>query len=189
MREIASVLADLPIEILCSRDIQVPDVEETEDTLEGNAALKATTIAAATGTLTISDDTGLEVDALDGAPGVYSARYAGEAATYEDNCRKLLEALAGRDDRRARFRTVVACASPGGLLFTVEGACEGRITREPRGSDGFGYDPLFYVPELGKTYAEMALDEKNQISHRGRALRAFKRRYQVLLQGGATGEA
>jgi len=183
VREIQSVLSDLPIEIFSANQVALPDVEETEATLEGNAVLKATTIAAATGMLTISDDTGLEVDALDGAPGVYSARYAGESATYDDNCQKLLDELAGVPGhlRGARFRTVVACATPDGLLFTVDGVCEGQISHARRGSAGFGYDPVFYVPALDRTYAEMDLAQKNEISHRGLALRAFKKRYAELL--------
>ncbi len=181
VREIESVLAGLPLTILSARDVSIPDVSETEPTLEGNAALKATTIAADSGLVTLSDDTGLEVMALDGAPGVFSARYAGADATYADNNEKLLEALIDREDRSARFRTVVACAAPSGLLFSVEGVCEGCITEELRGAGGFGYDPVFYVPEVGKTYAEMTLQEKNGVSHRGRALAAFCRQYGKLL--------
>lgn len=159
-----------------------PDVHETGDTLEANAILKARSAASFTGLWAIADDTGLEVDALDGAPGVYSARYAGPKATYADNCARLLDAL---DDsppaqRTARFRTVVALARPDGSAETVEGVVEGRILEHERGQNGFGYDPVFFYPPAGKTFAEMTADEKNVVSHRARALHALRDRLQTL---------
>ena len=132
---------------------------------------KAVTIARATGMTAVADDTGLEVDALEGRPGPFAARYAGENATYEDNCRKLLQELDGvpSDRRGARFLTVAAIASPEGDVRTVQGVLEGAITEAGRGERGFGYDPIFAVPELGKTLAELTPEEKNRISHRAKA--------------------
>ncbi|MDQ7054446.1 MAG: XTP/dITP diphosphatase [candidate division KSB1 bacterium] len=177
VREIRSVLADLNVELLCAADMpDLPEVEEDADTLEGNAIKKALTLHQLTGLPTLADDTGLEVEALGGVPGVYSSRYAGPGATYDDNVQKLLQAM--RDvptsRRQAQFRTVVAFAHDGNVE-TVEGVCRGVITTEPRGSNNFGYDPIFFVPELGKTMAEMTLAEKNRISHRGKAFREIKK--------------
>lgn len=171
IQEVEAVLAalDPPIEVV--RGFDWPDIEETEDTLEGNAVLKAATVAAATGVAAVADDTGLEVDALDGAPGVYSARFAGPEASYEDNLQKLLADLAGVGDRAARFRTAIALVVPGEEPVVVEGVMEGEIAREPRGTNGFGYDPVFLVGD--KTYAEMSDEEKNAISHRALAIRAL----------------
>ena len=167
--EIEAVLADLGVTI--ARGHQWPEVEETEDTLEGNALLKARAVVEHTGLPAIADDTGLEVDALDGAPGVYTARYAGHDAKYKDNVAKLLRELGDRQDRSARFRTAVAMVTPDGDELTVEGALEGRITYEPRGAGGFGYDPVFEVD--ARTLAEIDPQEKNKISHRARALIAL----------------
>ena len=151
----------------------MPDVEETEDTLLGNARLKSRALAGATGTAAIADDTGLEVEDLGGAPGVYSARYAGETASSTDNVAKLLAALAevgGR--RRARFRTVAVATWPDGYEVVAEGAVDGTIASEARGDGGFGYDPVF-IPDDGdgRTFAEMTASEKHLLSHRGRAFR------------------
>ena len=151
---------------------QIPDVVEDKDTLEGNAIKKAMTIASATGCWALADDSGLEVDALDGAPGVYSARYAGEHCSYMDNCNKLLFELDGQTNRRARFRTVLALVNLVGEVRTLEGAMDGVITTSMRGSDGFGYDPVFIPEGYDLTYAELDPEEKNRISHRGRALQA-----------------
>lgn len=148
-----------------------PDVDETGDTLEENALIKARVVVDATGLPAVADDTGLEVDALGGRPGVFSARYSGPGATYESNVARLLEEMAGEENRAARFRTVVALVFPDGAEVTAEGTLEGVITARPRGSGGFGYDPVFEVD--GKTLAEMTPDEKNRLSHRGRALRAL----------------
>jgi XTP/dITP diphosphohydrolase len=171
IEEVESVLEGLGIVGEIVRDRDWPDVEETESTLEGNARLKARAVARATGLVAIADDTGLEVDALDGAPGVISARYAGPSASYSDNVQRLLSELAGRTDRSARFRTVIAAVDPAGDEWTAEGVVEGRITTSPRGSYGFGYDPVFEV--AGRTLGEMTPSEKSAISHRARALTAL----------------
>jgi XTP/dITP diphosphohydrolase len=153
------------------QDLDWPDIAETADTLEGNALLKARSVAATTGLPVIADDTGLEVDALAGDPGVRTARFAGPDASYEDNVTKLLEVLDGVEDRSARFRTVVALAFPDGVEVTAAGSIDGRITTERRGEGGFGYDPVFEVG--GVTLAEMSLEQKNALSHRARALRSL----------------
>ena len=149
-----------------------PEVDEDRETLRGNAAKKAELIMEFTGLPTLADDTGLEVDALDGAPGVWSARYAGEGCTPADNRRKLLHTLRDTERRSARFRTVLALATPEGTHF-FDGTCEGTITRSERGSGGFGYDAIFQPADHAITFAQMDADAKNAISHRGRALAAF----------------
>jgi len=149
---------------------EIPDVVEDRDTLEGNALKKAVEIAAATGLWAMADDSGLEVEALNGAPGVYSARYAGEHCSYADNNAKLLRVLAGKENRAARFRTVIALSDPEGHAQTVEGECAGVIIEELRGTNGFGYDPLFIPDGYTQTFAELDAGEKNRISHRARAL-------------------
>ena len=170
-REIAALLEGFDV---VPRPAEVPDVEETGTTLLENARLKAQALVDATGEAAVADDTGLEVAALDGAPGVYSARYAGEGATYADNVAKLLDALAGRSDRRARFRTVAVARFPDGREAVAEGVVQGTIAEAARGDGGFGYDPVF-VPDDGdgRSYAELSADEKNAVSHRGRAFRAL----------------
>ena len=176
-KEIMAVLSDLPITVRNQSEFgPVPEIIEDGETCEANAVKKATIIAKHTGRLTLADDTGLEVEALEGAPGVYAARYAGENATYNDNCQKLLKELQGvpLDNRNARFVTVIAIARPSGSVEVVEGELEGKISETPSGTGGFGYDPVFIVPELGKTLAQITLEEKNQISHRGRALAKIK---------------
>jgi len=159
---------------LVARPEDLGEVEETGETLEENARLKAAAIVAVTGEAAVADDTGLEVAALGGAPGVRSARFAGRDATYADNVAKLLEALADETDRRATFRTVILCRFPGGREIVAEGAVEGRIVRVPRGGEGFGYDPVF-APDAGdgRTFAEMSAAEKHTLSHRGLALRSL----------------
>lgn len=169
--EVESVLARLGIVGEIVRGLDWPDVDETEPTLEGNALLKARAVAEVTGFVSIADDTGLEVDALDGAPGVFSARFAGPEATYQDNVVKLLGELDGVAARSARFRTVIAVAAPDGREWTAEGTVEGVITTAPRGTYGFGYDPVFEVD--GRTLGEMTRDEKAKISHRAKALDAI----------------
>jgi len=171
IHEVEAVLASLdpPFEVV--RGLDWPDIEETEDTLEGNALLKAAAVVAATGFAAIADDTGLEVDALDGAPGVHTARYAGPDGDYENNLVKLLADLEGVGYRGARFRTAIAFVQPGGEPVVAEGVMEGEIAQAPRGGNGFGYDPVFLVGD--RTYAEMTDEEKNAISHRARALRAL----------------
>ena len=173
IREIRNLLDDLPITILTSDDfLEFPDPEETGETLEENAVLKAREISEFTGHPALADDSGLEVDALDGAPGVYSSRYAGPGCTYEDNNRKLLGELEGvpDDKRTARFRCVIAVAWSPGEIETVEGRAEGVIAGDIVGRKGFGYDPVFYYPPADKRFSEMSLDEKNLVSHRGKAL-------------------
>jgi len=173
--EIALLMSDVA-EIL-PRPPEVPDIVEDADTLEGNARLKAVAICAATGLPAIADDTGLEIDHLDGAPGVYTARFAGENATYSDNVAKTLAVLRGvpMSDRTARFRTVALLAYPDGSELVAHGVVEGHIALEPAGDGGFGYDPIF-VPVDGRneTFSQMAPATKHAISHRGRAFRALR---------------
>jgi XTP/dITP diphosphohydrolase len=166
-----AVLAEAAPHVEIVEDVEWPDVEETGATLADNALLKARAVAAATGCAAVADDTGLEVDALHGAPGVHAARFAGPEGDYAANRRALCAALEDEEVRSARFRTVIAFVGPDGETFTVEGVLEGIITREERGSGGFGYDPLFEVD--GRTLAEIPETEKNRISHRALALRAF----------------
>lgn len=171
--ELAALLGDLGVRTRTLTEFpDAPEVVEDGDTCRANAIKKAKTIARYTGLPAVADDTGLMVDALGGRPGIYAARYAGENATYEDNWRKLLRELAGvpRAQRRARFVTAAAVAWPGlESVDVVEGTLEGLITEEPAGAQGFGYDPVFFVPELGKTLAQLAPEEKNRMSHRARA--------------------
>lgn len=169
--EIEEVLAGSGLVDEIVRDLDWPDVEETGETLEANALLKARSVVEATGLPVIADDTGLEVKALGGAPGVKTARFAGAEATYADNVAKMIRVMNGIEDRSARFRTVVALVFPDGVEIVADGSVDGRITEEPRGERGFGYDPVFEVD--GVTMAEMTLDEKNELSHRALALRAL----------------
>jgi XTP/dITP diphosphohydrolase len=171
--EIRDILGAAGI-VLLPRPEGLPEVEETGETLVENARLKAQAICRATGRAAVADDTGLEVHALGGAPGVYSARYAGEHATYSDNVAKLLEALAGTPaaDRRARFVAVAFVSFPDSSEIWAQGSVDGRIAEEARGTGGFGYDPLFVPDEgHGRTFAEMSPAEKHAFSHRGRAFR------------------
>ena len=176
--EIASLLSDLGITVRSLAEFpQAPVVVEDGETCEANAIKKAKTIADYTGLVAVADDTGLEVDALGGRPGVHAARYAGAEVTYEDNWKKLLRELDGVpvEQRGARFLTVVAIASPFRQeVDTVEGVLNGVIAPRPAGKGGFGYDPVFLVPELGKTLAELAPSEKNRISHRAQAFAKAK---------------
>jgi XTP/dITP diphosphohydrolase len=170
------------IDVRSLDDVHVPEVIEDADTFAGNASKKAREVSAATGLPALADDSGLEVDALGGAPGVYSARYAGEPHDDAKNNAKLLAALAAvpADKRTARFRSVLALADVTGALgsevITADGSCEGVILEAPRGTGGFGYDPLFYSPELGMTFAEAGVGSKNDLSHRARAMGAIKPR-------------
>jgi XTP/dITP diphosphohydrolase len=177
VREITAVLAGAGVDIeLLPRPTTVPEVDETGETLEENARLKAEALCLATGLPAIADDTGLEVDALGGAPGVYSSRYAGDDATYADNVEKLLRELAGvpAERRTARFRTVCVAAWPDGTELCADGVLQGTITEVPRGTNGFGYDPVFVPKGETRTYAELTDAEKNAISHRARAVRALR---------------
>ncbi len=170
--ELAALLGDLGITIRTLDEFpDAPEVVEDGDTCEANAVKKARAIAEFTGLPAVADDTGLEVDALGGRPGIYAARYAGEDATYEDNCRKLLRELAGvpRERRTARFLTVAAIAVPSNGVRVAQGTLDGVIAEEASGTLGFGYDPVFLIPELGKTLAQLSADQKNVISHRAKA--------------------
>ncbi|HDI10867.1 MAG TPA: RdgB/HAM1 family non-canonical purine NTP pyrophosphatase [Candidatus Acetothermia bacterium] len=190
LEEILSILGEIPgVEFLTFRDIPLPDVEETGGTLEENAILKATSVARETGLPALAEDTGLEVEALGGAPGVRSARFAGENKDYRANNEKLLGLLKGVTDRRARFRTVAVLALPDGRTWTAEGVLEGRIAETPRGEGGFGYDPLFIPEGETRTLAEMSPEEKNRISHRRKALEAMRSILEELAQGGFNGPA
>lgn len=174
VREYKSLLQDFPCELvtLAEQGINI-SVSEVGESLEENARLKATVLAAESQLIALADDSGLEVDALGGEPGRLSARYAGEGASDRDRINYLLARLEGvpEEKRSARFRCVIAIATPDGKVELCSGECQGFITLAPRGEQGFGYDPIFYLPELGKTMAELPLQLKNQVSHRGRAAR------------------
>ena len=171
VEEMQALLADLPVDLVTTADFpDAPDVEEDASTLAGNASKKALALHEHTGLPALADDTGLEVEALDGAPGVHSARYAGLDVTEADNRTHLLEEMKGLTDRAARFRTMAALALDGGKVRHFEGICRGEILDEERGTGGFGYDPLFLPEGYDQTFAELSPDEKNRISHRGRAL-------------------
>ncbi|MBU6481816.1 MAG: XTP/dITP diphosphatase [Nitrospirae bacterium] len=175
--ELAALLGDLGIKIRTLDEFpDAPEVIEDGNTCEANAVKKARAIAEFTGLPTVADDTGLEVDALGGRPGVHAARYAGENATYEDNCRKLLRELMGvpRERRTARFLTVAAIALPSDGIRVAQGMLNGVIAEEASGTLGFGYDPVFLIPELGKTLAQLSADQKNTISHRAKAFTQAK---------------
>ena len=189
LREYRCLLACLPLEVTWpAREGMALKVAETGRTMAENAILKARAYAAASGLLTWADDSGLEVDALGGEPGVHSARYGGPGASDEERCRLLLRCLQGvpPTERTARFRCVVALVKPDGSLHTAEGVCEGRIALEPRGEGGFGYDPIFYLPHLGRTMAELSLAEKNAVSHRARAAQAARALLEEILSARAT---
>jgi XTP/dITP diphosphohydrolase len=180
--EIRKFLEGFPIEIRDLNDFgPIPEAVEDGATFEENAYKKAHFTAKILGLPSLADDSGLEVDALGGAPGVYSARYAGPQATDEENNAKLLANLIGVSNRTARFRCSLSLAVPSGPALTYEAACEGVIVEQARGSNGFGYDPLFYCPEKGKTFGEMSLDEKSRVSHRGRAFLELKREFSKIL--------
>ncbi len=188
LKEICEILRDLPVELIGPEKFApLPEVVEDGKSFHENAVKKATEWARATAQWTMAEDSGLEVDALGGEPGVLSARYAGEGATYEANNLKLLKALEGvpMERRTARFRCAIALAGPDGLVFVVEDECAGLIAEESRGEHGFGYDPVFYLPEYGKTFAELGPEIKNQISHRTRALRKFREKLLTLIDAGS----
>jgi len=184
VREYKHLLQGLPFESVSLAELGINTrVNEVGESLEENARLKATTLAQESQLLTLADDSGLEVDALGGEPGRLSARYAGEGASDKDRINYLLARLKDvpGEKRSARFRCVIAIARPDGEVELCSGECRGFITLEPRGEEGFGYDPIFYLPELGKTMAELPLEVKNQVSHRGQAARQaielLRRRY------------
>lgn len=173
LKEWRALLADVPVEVRSLADYpQVPEVPETGTTFEENALLKARAVAKATGKLTLADDSGLVVDALGGAPGIFSSRFAGPGGSDRDRIARVLDLMKGVPEaqRTARFVAAVAIATPEGQTHTVVATCEGRIALAPRGEYGFGYDPIFLLPERGMTMAELPPDEKNRISHRARAL-------------------
>jgi XTP/dITP diphosphohydrolase len=177
VQELKSILADFDIEVLSLQDFpEIGDIIEDGTTFAENAIKKAREVTQAIGLVALADDSGLEVDFLDGAPGIYSARFAGEGRSDLDNNQKLLGLLndVPEDKRTARFRCVIAITTPCGDVFTANGTCEGIVGREMKGDKGFGYDPLFYLPEHDQTFAELDLGLKNQISHRGRALAKAK---------------
>lgn len=184
--EILAIVARPGLRLLSMRDFPgLPEVVEDGATLEANACKKAATLARVTGQWALADDTGLEVAALGGAPGVYSARYAGEDVDYAANNAKLLAALRGVAARDACFRSVIALANPAGVCHTVEGRCAGRIVEAPRGVHGFGYDPVFAPDGLDRTFAELTPAEKNQRSHRAQALRQASLAWGALFAGEA----
>jgi XTP/dITP diphosphohydrolase len=181
-KEIREFLGDFPVDIKDLNDFgPIPQAVEDGDTFEENAYQKASFTAKVLGFPALADDSGLEVEALGGQPGVHSARYAGLQASDEENNRKLLEALTGSTQRKARFCCVLSLAVPSGPALTYEATCEGLIVETPRGSNGFGYDPLFYYPALDKTFGEMTLEEKSGVSHRGKALLQFKNEFDKVL--------
>ncbi|MBC8322594.1 MAG: RdgB/HAM1 family non-canonical purine NTP pyrophosphatase [Candidatus Marinimicrobia bacterium] len=170
MVEMKAVLKDFQVDVLTLDDFpEIGEIPETGETLEENALLKARTVNKLSGFPAVGDDTGLEVNALDGDPGVYSARYAGENVTYSNNVNKLLSEMINKNDRSAQFRTVTAFVD-GEDEIIAEGKIDGLITKEPKGNYGFGYDPVFYIPKMKRTFAELSAEEKNRISHRGLAL-------------------
>ena len=172
LQEIRQIL-DEKYEVLSLKDLgKQMDVEETETTLEGNSILKATTYYHHTGIPCFADDTGLEVEALNGAPGVYSAGYAGENCSYDDNVNKMLREMTGKENRKAQFRTVIAFYD-GSQTLTFDGIVNGQIIQERRGTNGFGYDPIFLPEGYQETFAELSSEVKNSISHRGKAVRKF----------------
>ncbi|AUS97912.1 non-canonical purine NTP pyrophosphatase [Clostridium thermosuccinogenes] len=176
LKEIEEILAGLPFEVVSMEQAGIDkDIEEYGTTFEENAMIKAKELHRLTGEMVMADDSGLEVDYLNGAPGIYSARFAGEGATDEDKNKKLLELLEGVpfEKRSARFVCVIAVVFPDGRSFTVKGTCDGYIGFVPQGTNGFGYDPLFFLPEYNMTTAQLDPDEKNKISHRGKALKAM----------------
>ena len=181
--EFKNLLQETSIEVKSLADFgPIPEAIEDGNTFDENAYKKAHHTAKILGLPAIADDSGLCVDALEGAPGVYSSRYAGENATDADNCKKLLEELSGKSDRKAHFSCVLSIAVPSGPALTYEARCNGIILKEPRGTSGFGYDPLFYFEELGKTFAELSMDEKNRVSHRGKALAEVKKEMPLIIK-------
>lgn len=177
MKEIREILGDLDIELLSLKDAGITaDIEENGSTFEENAIIKAKAISQLTGEIVLADDSGLEIDYLNKEPGIYSARYMGEDTSYHIKNSNLIQRLEGVPDqqRSARFVCAIAAAFPDGTVKTVRASMEGRIGYEEKGENGFGYDPIFYLPEYGCSSAEISMEEKNKISHRGKALRAIK---------------
>ncbi len=184
LEEMRQILSALGVEVISEADAGVDvDVEETGATFAENARLKAVAVMRASGLPAIADDSGLCVDALNGAPGVYSARYGGEGLDDAGRCKLLLESVRGQLDRRCGFVSAICCAFPNGDEITARGECRGTLAYAPRGENGFGYDPVFFVPEQKKTFAQLTAQEKHEISHRGKALREFKEKLETYLHG------
>lgn len=184
MAEMRAILSELGVEILSQADVGVDiEPEETGTTFEENARIKAEAIMQATGLPAIADDSGLVVDALNGEPGVYSARYGGEGLDDTGRWQLLLKNMEGTENRACRFVSVICCAFPDGSQLMTRGECHGVVAEGPRGEGGFGYDPVFWLPEKGKSMAELSPEEKNSISHRGNALRVFKEELEKKLNG------
>lgn len=180
--EIKSLLKDFPVEIRNLDDFgPIPEVEEDGKTFEENAYKKASFTARILGYPALADDSGLLVEALGNTPGVYSARYAGPNATDEERCARILQELEGKTNRNAAFECVLSIAVPTGPALTYEARCEGQIAQAPSGSNGFGYDPIFYYPPLEKTFAELSSEEKNQVSHRGKAFMELRDEFDKVL--------
>ena len=183
LREMADILSHLGVEVVSPADVGITvEVEETGATFAENAMLKAKAICAASGLPAIADDSGLCVDALNGGPGVYSARYGGEGLDDKGRYTLLLNSMRGQTTRAAHFACAIACAFPGGKMLTAEGRCDGAIAFAPLGEGGFGYDPVFLVPEKGKTFGQLTAEEKSEISHRGRALRDFSAKLETYMK-------
>jgi len=183
LKEMQAILSSLGVEVVNEEDVGVNvEVEETGTTFEENSLLKAKAVMEASGLPAIADDSGLCVDCLNGAPGVYSARYGGEGLSDEARYRILLENMRGQMTRTAKFVSVITCCFPNGDVLSARGECPGTIAYAPMGEGGFGYDPVFFVPELKKTFAQLTAGEKNAISHRGRALEAFQAKLEEYLK-------
>jgi len=181
-KEIRALLRDFPVEIKNLNDFgPIPDVTEDGTTFDENAYKKASFTAKVLGLAAIADDSGLEVEALEGAPGVHSARYAGPSATDQERNAKLLQEMKEKTNRAAAFMCVLSVAVPSGLALTYEGRCQGLIAETPAGDNGFGYDPVFYYPPMKKTFAQLSTEEKNQVSHRGKALGELKAEFEKVL--------
>ena len=179
MKEMQPILAGYGVELVLQSALGMNiEVEETGMTFRENALLKAHAVADATNMPAIADDSGLMVDALNGAPGVYTARYGGEGLSDAERYRLLLSALTGQTNRAAHFYSCIACVFPTGETLTAQGVCDGTIAFAPMGADGFGYDPVFFVPSLRKTFAQMTAEEKNSVSHRAKALAAFRNEFE-----------
>ena len=184
LEEMREILSQLGVEVVLESDVGVDvEVEETGTTFEENAFLKARAVMQASGLPAIADDSGLCVDALKGAPGVYSARYGGEGLDDVGRYRLLLENMRGQLDRRCRFVSAICCCFPSGEKVEARGECPGTLAYAPKGTGGFGYDPIFFLPELKKTFSELTAQEKNAVSHRGNALRKFKIELENYLNG------
>ncbi len=184
LMELRDILSDYGVEVVLQSDLGVDvDVEETGTTFEENALLKAKAVMEAAGLPAVADDSGLVVEALNGAPGVWSARYGGEGLDDAGRNRLLLENMRGQMDRRCRFVSVICCAFPNGDVVTARGECSGTLAYAPRGEGGFGYDPVFFLPDFKKTFAQLTKEEKNAISHRGKALAEFKVKLENYLHG------